>query len=303
MSKAKSIDAVQDNLRSERYHRLELQLERAINDALGYLDSYTPEDLVSTINDIENELNTVEDWEEEDAFPGYERSYIECIRFLGPLFESLVFSTKVEDNKRNTELSAIFALFRAVEGKHALKKPGGIAEASQACCDAYEALYQGLSSVDQVKKLISDQTKTIRAIKAKQGVVDNKNYSRSKVVKELKKIINCNADVLELIQHLEDEHAEEIIPKTYHYKIKKKNGSWHIEYIANYIYDKMVLVPQQLNERVGLEISLKTVRETVSLYLDRSAKLDEILNQVVGQDRLADLKTSIPYGTVTPPKK
>ena len=248
-------------------NRLQRQLDRVINDALYFLGRYSAQDLIDIIDFIEDELSSIE-WD--DSSYNDDIPLIERLRFIERVPDIIEIPVELKI-KYPRDINAIFALFRAIEGKHYLVKDCNYVSAAESCTDAYEALYSILSIPvrDRIDRLSS------RGKKGKQGGIDYANEDRKTIISEVEHILNKDLSEVTLnnIHSLDKKVTESLT-----FKFKKKNGSWHFSNIAKYIHTRLVVIPLDKDKNPILGLELNEITQTVTLYFKDQEKLQTILN-------------------------
>lgn len=295
------------------------RLEKARVTALKYLSGYDPNDLMSIMDAIDEDLECLDCWDDENDCPEFGYSHVDLLQQLDYKAGTFMFEDEKPYEIDVMVIYATFAFFKAIEGIGILKKYSDIARYSQAadyCIDAFDALQYGKDARVRAdvegKKVLKAEKFTERAKKGKQGSQANYEDYKETVLEELRGILSENQQVYSVKILERDQDNLSTTEETKEYMVRKRNNRIHITKCADYIYDKCVTSKVSYGKNPIIRITLNTVKETISEYLssiDGNKKAHSIITEDMlcsspadndDETRKFPKKHSFPNGTVTP---
>lgn len=135
------------NIDDSAKDQLMKRLEKARVTALKYLSGYDPRDLVSIMDAIDEDLECLDCWDDENDCPEFGYSYVDLLQQLDYKAGVFMFEDKKLYEIDVMDIFATFAFVKAIEGIATLKKSSEISRyslAAESCIDAFDSLHYGI---------------------------------------------------------------------------------------------------------------------------------------------------------------
>lgn len=248
-------------------NQLMKRLEKARTTALNYLTDYDPRDLILIMDAIDEDLECLDCWDDENDCPEFGYSHVDLLQQLDYNAGVFMFEDKKLYEIDVIDIFATFAFFTANEGIDILKKSSEIAKyslAAESCIDAFNALHYGIYAQKRVEieggrvlevERLSDWSATATAARNKLRYEDDGEY----IVNTFEELCKKSEDILYLEM---PNQKNPDIKKLKKYKIRS-NGHMDLDVCARFIFHSGFEIPSRLGKVTDIACQIRYVKKVI----------------------------------------